>query len=497
MKIQELEQRVGIERATIRYYEKEGLVEPERNENGYRDYSEENAEELKKIRLLRQVGLSIGKIRSLQQGSGDFDKILSEQICSLTSQIAEQKRAQLLCQTLKNDNATYEDLDAEHYLGLLNELKIAEHVPTGNSFKEDLPEEIHPWRRYFARVLDYWLLNIAVNFVLVVLLRIRPLPGAFMNAIIAVLAGAAFIPVEAFMLSQWATTPGKFIFGIRIDSVQGGNLRFSQAFSRAGSVYAEGTFFRIPFLQIYSMLRQYCKLTGRSIRRFIRYDEVVNGPEEMPWDHESELTYNRWNWKRGVALAVLVVSAATVVTITATDAIRPRYRGSDLTIAQFAKNYNYYLELFDDETPIYDKLQPDGKKYPVPTNQIVVDLTSTDPLKVWEYQYTEEKGFLKAITIHNKWNVVLSVTPLDLAVNPSVSVLMAQNGMGLGEMAAFLKQLGSLQDRQAGSFTFQDTIQIEWSIQAQNCTSHNGTYYPFEEDTNATLEFWCTITLLN
>ena len=35
MLIRELEQNTGLERATIRYYEKEGFITPNREENGY------------------------------------------------------------------------------------------------------------------------------------------------------------------------------------------------------------------------------------------------------------------------------------------------------------------------------------------------------------------------------------------------------------------------------------------------------------------------------
>ena len=47
MKIKEVEQRVGITRANIRYYEEEGLLNPVRNrENNYREYSEEDVKNL-------------------------------------------------------------------------------------------------------------------------------------------------------------------------------------------------------------------------------------------------------------------------------------------------------------------------------------------------------------------------------------------------------------------------------------------------------------------
>lgn len=40
MQIRDLEERTGLDRATIRYYEKEGLLAPRCLENGYRLYSE-------------------------------------------------------------------------------------------------------------------------------------------------------------------------------------------------------------------------------------------------------------------------------------------------------------------------------------------------------------------------------------------------------------------------------------------------------------------------
>lgn len=44
MNIKEIEERSGLTRANVRYYEKEGLLSPGRRENGYRDYSEADQE---------------------------------------------------------------------------------------------------------------------------------------------------------------------------------------------------------------------------------------------------------------------------------------------------------------------------------------------------------------------------------------------------------------------------------------------------------------------
>ena len=71
MKIQELESRTGLDRATIRFYERESLVVPQRTpENGYREYAEEDVHQLLKIKLLRQLGMPLDKIWRFQKGNG-------------------------------------------------------------------------------------------------------------------------------------------------------------------------------------------------------------------------------------------------------------------------------------------------------------------------------------------------------------------------------------------------------------------------------------------
>ena len=50
MTIKDVEEQTGLSRSNIRFYEKEKLIEPSRNEsNGYRDYSENDVENIKKI----------------------------------------------------------------------------------------------------------------------------------------------------------------------------------------------------------------------------------------------------------------------------------------------------------------------------------------------------------------------------------------------------------------------------------------------------------------
>ena len=64
MTIKEVEKKLNITRANIRFYEKEGLLQPKRCDNEYRDYSEDDLKRLEKILLFRKCNISIENIIS-------------------------------------------------------------------------------------------------------------------------------------------------------------------------------------------------------------------------------------------------------------------------------------------------------------------------------------------------------------------------------------------------------------------------------------------------
>lgn len=80
MTIKEVEEQTGLTRSNIRFYEKEKLIEPSRNDkNGYRDYSEKDVENIKKIAFLRTLEISIEDIRNVLSGKVPLAKIIEKQ----------------------------------------------------------------------------------------------------------------------------------------------------------------------------------------------------------------------------------------------------------------------------------------------------------------------------------------------------------------------------------------------------------------------------------
>ena len=118
MNIKEVEMRTGLSRSNIRFYEKEKLIEPSRNEsNGYRDYSENDVENIKKIAYLRTLGISIEDIRSIISEKVTLREMLERQNEVLKSQITDLNKAKFMCEKmLDEESISYEKLQVEQYV---------------------------------------------------------------------------------------------------------------------------------------------------------------------------------------------------------------------------------------------------------------------------------------------------------------------------------------------------------------------------------------------
>ena len=70
MNIKAAEERSGVSRQNIRFYEREGLLTPDRNpENDYREYGEAHVDILKRIRVMRMVDMPLDQIKRVLEGT--------------------------------------------------------------------------------------------------------------------------------------------------------------------------------------------------------------------------------------------------------------------------------------------------------------------------------------------------------------------------------------------------------------------------------------------
>ena len=125
MKINEVEALVGITKKNIRFYEAEGLLAPRRNsENGYRDYGQAEVEALRRIKLLRKLGLPLEEIRQMLSGTHTVGDGMRRHLVTLEREQKNLEQSMELCRRLKDREEPLAALDAQ---ALLAEMEALEH----------------------------------------------------------------------------------------------------------------------------------------------------------------------------------------------------------------------------------------------------------------------------------------------------------------------------------------------------------------------------------
>ena len=140
MKINEVEDLVGITKRNIRFYEAEGLLSPRRDSrNGYRDYGEEEVEVLRKIKLLRKLDVPLEEIGKLQRGLLTLEDVLRRHIIQLRRAQDNLGTMEALCEKLAGSGTPYPALDAQAWLEDMARME-QEGTRFMNVHKQDTPQ---------------------------------------------------------------------------------------------------------------------------------------------------------------------------------------------------------------------------------------------------------------------------------------------------------------------------------------------------------------------
>ena len=143
MTIKEVEQALEIPRATIRYYEKENLINPSRTGNSYREYSAEDVATLKKIIILRKVGMSVADIEDFLNEDVSLQSLLEKNITELQEKMKELEGAINVCKIMQNKNEDINTFDEEYYW---QEIRTEEKA--GNKFLELVNDVVEYEKKY-------------------------------------------------------------------------------------------------------------------------------------------------------------------------------------------------------------------------------------------------------------------------------------------------------------------------------------------------------------
>lgn len=381
MTIKEMETRVGMTRANIRYYEKEELLAPGRQENGYRDYSEEDVNALLKIKLLRQLHIPVEEIRALARGERALGETFSQQLNELQAQQSALTQAEDLCRAMCDDRVTYDTLDPVRYL-----TRVPQETPRDKAYftieRDRTPPVSHPWRRYLARAFDLSLYSVLWTLLLVFAWRVNPLlrsPAAQLFDGLLVLLAMLFL--EPLCLWLFAATPGKALFGLRITDASGGRLSYWNGLSRTLSVLWSGMGFGIP---IYSLVRLWKSYRTCEDGFLLRWEEDGDFHEAAVYTLRDT---SRW---RGAAWLLATTALLWVTVFGVQQGSLPPHRGT-LPVAQFVENYNDMARYWKAGNGM-DLTERGG--FTTPPDSTYHAFAANDPPRL---TFTEQDGVLTAV----------------------------------------------------------------------------------------------------
>lgn len=210
MKINEVEQTIGITKKNIRFYEQEGLLNPSRNlSNGYRDYSEADLETLRQIKLLRKLDVPLEEIRRLQSGSFTLEDCLHRHLIVLGRKQKNLEANVKFCHRLLSENAGLNSLQTQD---LLTEM---EHLEKGGTKFMDIQRKDKQQRKKGAFTGALFAILFMAMFLGIILWAVITTPG-----------GSPPLPILAILLA----IPLLGIIGTltalreRIKEIEGGEL---------------------------------------------------------------------------------------------------------------------------------------------------------------------------------------------------------------------------------------------------------------------------------
>lgn len=159
MRVGEIAKQTGLNISNIRFYERKGLLCPDREENSrYRDYTKEDVLRVKEILLYRKMGISIETIFLLINGQANLKDVLLRQQDILQDEIMNLKGSAQLCQMILNKGCPEVNMDQiDQYLTY-----VYQEEEKGVRFAEveELLEDITEYTRkgvFYRSPVSVWL----------------------------------------------------------------------------------------------------------------------------------------------------------------------------------------------------------------------------------------------------------------------------------------------------------------------------------------------------
>ena len=290
-----------------------------------------------------------------------------------------------------------------------------------------------PWRRYFARTLDYALCLTLWELFLSLVLRVNILSTSFwLNVANVAMALGLMCVLEAACLHFFGTTPGKALFGLKLTRSDGSYFGFLDALWRTGRVVVFGLGLMIPLVSLITLILAFQRCSHQVSQPWALDDEGWSDPSGgwTPFFEQKGSVLRVVGYVGCYAAIIVLTMLASLVAAT------PWHHGA-LTAKEFTSNYNHLLTYASAPDSPGEKLGTDGKWYQTDPNVFVFH-TGVEPPT---FHLTEKDGQLTQVSfsIVSAQEAFLYEPPSSYAVR-TVHALLGQRELLPGKELSTLDQ---------------------------------------------------------
>ena len=318
----------------------------------------------------------------------------ARRLAELGGEQASLERVRQVCGAVRSAGVSFSALDAGRYLQDLDApalpaenggewwMRTTPPPPPPLPATDTLPTVYSAFKRFFARGLDRTLLYAAM----VILQCATGGSLAHFDRIdsLCLFGGNVLLMalLEPLLLRLFGTTPGKALMGLRLTGADGRKLRWADGFFRYLEMLWSGLGFYLPIFNPIQMYRSF---------------ERCRREETQPWDRETIYTESTFRFRNAAAIVLALALSVGGVIVAATAASLPPNRG-DLTVAEFAENFNHQAQYMGIQ--LDGELDSDGIWRDAPGAENITYLLLGEEIpNAKQFQYTVEDGRLTAVTL--------------------------------------------------------------------------------------------------
>jgi len=327
-----------------------------------------------------------------------------------------------------------------------------------------------PWRRYFARQFDITIYGTIWSIILALVFGTNLLARGlgWLSFLDTMATFLLMLLIEPLWLHFFGTTPGKALFGLRLETHRGERLTYMDGFERTWGVIGGGFGYGIPIYHVVRLWKSYKSCSAK---------------EQQSWDYFISYSLKDTSPRRTAIFIGAYAAISALSILPAFVQMLPPNRG-DITVAQFVENVNYYANYLDID--FGGQYLHESGRWMEDRRDDVFYFPVVQRNRKAAYQFDVRDGYVQGVSFEiderhklDQGDMPVGISYGDQLVLTTLAFLRAQDGAGLFSLPPQI-MAARIRNNASQSYGFREAgVLIVWDIEYDGYFNwDSGVVYP-------------------